>query len=61
MNLNLFFRVNAVLFIIMGFLYRFGDYIYGLYMLDFEMSMFNINYKKNRLDNNIIHIYRSVD
>ena len=61
MNLNLFFRVNVVLFIIMGFLYRFGDYIYGLYMLDFEMSMFNINYKKNRLDNNIIHIYRSVD
>jgi hypothetical protein len=44
-----------------GFLYRFGDYIYGLYMLDFEMSMFNINYKKNRLDNNILHIYGSVD
>jgi hypothetical protein len=30
-------------------------------MLDFEMSIFNINYKKNRLDNNILHIYGIVD
>jgi len=42
---------NIVLFIIMVFFYGSGDYTNGLYMLDFEMSMLNINYKKNILDN----------
>ena len=33
------------------FFYGYGDYTNGWYILDFEMLMFKINYKKNRLDN----------
>jgi hypothetical protein len=31
--------------------YGFGNYINDLYILDFETLLFNINCKKNRLDN----------
>jgi hypothetical protein len=50
MNLNLLLRANVVLFIIWCFfIYKFDDYMNDI--LDFEMSIFNINYKKNILYN----------
>jgi hypothetical protein len=43
-------------FIIMVFFYESSNYTNSLYIIDFEMPMFNINYKKNRLDNQY-HLY----
>ena len=51
MDLNLLLMANIVLFYSNGVFYGSGDYTNGLYILDFEMSMLNINYKRNRLDN----------
>lgn len=44
-------KKNVILFIIIVLFYGFDDYINDLYILDFETLLFNINYKKNILDN----------